>query len=59
MTEIVSYTVFEYDNSTKKYSQIGCINAENSKQARELFEAQNEWKSNGNTILFAKPPLCR
>lgn len=59
MTQTDSYTVFEFDNKTKKYNHIGFIDAENAKQATEKFEKTYEWKSNGNTILFAKPPLCR
>ena len=38
MTQTDSYTVFEFDNKTKKYNHIGFIDAENAKQATEKFE---------------------
>ncbi len=54
-----SYTVFEYNNETNKYTELGSIDAPNSAQAREQYAKETGWKKKGNTQLFAKPPVCR
>ena len=54
-----SYTVFEYNNETMKYTELGEIDAPTSSHAREAYAKETGWKPKDNTQLFAKPPVCR
>ncbi len=54
-----SYTVFEYNNETNKYTELGSVDAPNSAQAREQYAKEAGWKKKDNIQLFAKPPICR
>jgi hypothetical protein len=54
-----SYTIFEYNNETMKYKELGEVNASTSAKAREFWARETGWKPKSNTQLFAKPPVCR
>ena len=54
-----SYTVFEYNTGTRKYKELASIEATSTREAREVYTQQTDWKPTSSTILFAKPPICR
>lgn len=57
---MVTYTIMEFNTETKKWKPIGYSDARNSSDAKRYFVTENGWSPDGpNTILFAKPPICR
>ena len=57
---MLTYTIMEFNNKTKKWKAIGYSDARNSSDAKHYFVTENEWSSDDpNIILFAKPPICR
>jgi len=57
---MVTYTIMEFNTETKKWKPIGYSDARNSSDAKRYFVTENGWSSKDpNTVLFAKPPICR
>ena len=57
---MLTYTIMELNNETKKWKAIGYSDARNSSDAKRYFVTENGWSSDDpNIILFAKPPICR
>ena len=57
---MLTYTIMEFNNETKKWKAIGYSDARNSSDAKRYFVTENGWSSDDpNVILFAKPPICR
>ena len=49
----------EYNEKTRKYTFIGYATAESPSEAKQVYIKENDWKAKKNTLLFAKPPICR
>ena len=57
---MITYTIMEFNTETKKWKSIGYSDARNSSDAKRYFVTENGWSPDDkNTILFAKPPVCR
>jgi len=55
-----SYEIYEYDNASQEFSRsIGSAHGRTRKEACLNFQEENDWTSDGDKILFAKPPICR
>jgi len=56
---MIDYTIMEYNIETKKYTTIGISDGISAQEAKERYIKKHDWRQRPDTILFAKPPVCR
>ena len=54
-----AYEIMEYNEKTMKYTFVGYATADSPSEAKQVYIKENDWKAKKNTLLFAKPPICR
>ena len=53
------FTISEYNEKTKKYTEIGHVTANSRDEAKERFILENNWKKRKGFCLFVLNPVCR
>ena len=59
MNEEETWTISEYNQKTKKYTEVGWVTAPNRVEAKERFIAENGWKKREGFTLFVRNPVYR
>ena len=54
-----NYTIMEFNTVTGKYLTIGYADGHNGEHAKIMFLKSNKYTPPKNTVLHARPPLCR
>mgnify|MGYP001183103720 CR=1 FL=1 len=55
----ISYDIREYNQVTRKYTELAHVEAPSKEQAKEIYIKQSGWKKTKDTMLFVVPPVCR
>ncbi len=53
------WTITEYNQKTKKYTEVGHVTANSREEAKEQFILENNWKKRKGFCLFVRNPVCR
>ncbi len=56
---MIDYTIMEYNTETRQYIAIGIAEGIDGNAAKQNYIKKHGWEARANTMLFAKPPLCR
>jgi len=54
-----TFTISEYNEKTKKYTEIGHVTANSRDEAKKQFILENNWKKRKGFCLFVRNPVCR
>ena len=59
MNKKIRWIMMAYDQLNDAYIEVGNAIGETSKEAKETFIEETDWKDSPGVILFAKYPICK
>ena len=54
-----TFTISEYNEKTKKYTEVGHVTANSRDEAKAQFILESNWRKRKGFCLFVQNPVCR